>query len=330
MWSNEVICCHLGMDQALSRNLALDLVRVTEAAAIAAASWVGRGDKEGGDGAAVDAMRAMLADVPMRGLVVIGEGEKDDAPMLFNGEEVGSGVGSAFDIAVDPVDGTTLMSKGQANAVSVIAAAPRGAMYDPTAAFYMAKLATGPEAAGAIDITAPIEENIRLVAKAKGIRPQDLTVVILDRPRHSDLVASIRAAGARIRFIPDGDVAGAVMAATPGTGIDLLVGVGGTPEGVIAAAALRCLGGEIQGQLQPQSDEEMRRALDAGADLKHVLTTAELVSGDEVHFCATGLTGGELLDGVRFSPQAVTTSSLVMSAKDRQVRRIETDHLRPA
>lgn len=330
MWSNGVICCHLGMDQALSRNLALDLVRVTEAAAIAAAGWVGRGDKEGGDGAAVDAMRALLSDVPMRGVVVIGEGEKDDAPMLFNGEEVGSGVGAAFDIAVDPVDGTTLMSKGQANAVSVIAAAPRGSMYDPTAAFYMSKLATGPEAAGAIDITAPLEENIRLVAKAKGIRPQDLTVVILDRPRHSDLVASIRAAGARIRFIPDGDVAGAVMAATPGTGIDLLVGVGGTPEGVIAAAALRCLGGEIQGQLQPQSEEEMRRALDAGADLEHVLTTTELVSGDEVHFCATGLTGGELLDGVRFSPQAVTTSSLVMSAKDRQVRRIETDHLRPA
>lgn len=316
------------MDEALSRNLALDLVRVTEAAAIAAAGWVGRGEKEGGDGAAVDAMRAMLREVPMRGVVVIGEGEKDAAPMLFNGEEVGSGVGAAFDIAVDPVDGTTLMSKGQANAVSVIAAAPRHAMYDPTAAFYMAKIATGPEAAGAIDICAPPEENVRLVAKAKGIRPQDLTVVILDRPRHADLVAAVRSSGARIRFIPDGDVAGAVMAATPGTGIDLMLGVGGTPEGVIAAAALRCLGGEIQGQLQPQSDEERRRALDAGADLDHVLSTNELVSGDDVHFCATGLTGGELLDGVRFGPVAVTTSSLVMSAKDGQVRRIVTDHLR--
>jgi fructose-1,6-bisphosphatase II len=321
---------HSAMDEALSRNLALDLVRVTEAAAIAAAGWVGRGEKEGGDGAAVDAMRSLLRDVPMSGVVVIGEGEKDAAPMLFNGEEVGSGVGAAFDIAVDPVDGTTLMSKGQANAIAVIAAAPRGAMYDPTAAFYMSKIATGPEAAGMIDITAPVEENLRLVAKAKGIRPQDLTVVILDRPRHAGIVAEVRAAGARIRFITDGDVAGAVMAATDGTGIDLLLGVGGTPEGVIAAAALRCLGGEIQGQLQPQSDEELRRALDAGADLNHVLTTTELVSGDDVHFCATGVTSGELLDGVRFGPTAVTTSSLVMSAKDGRVRRIATDHLRGA
>ena len=253
--------------EAPDRNLALELVRVTEAAAMAAGRWVGRGDKNGGDGAAVDAMRKLIHTVSMRGVVVIGEGEKDEAPMLFNGEEVGNGEGPECDVAVDPIDGTTLMSKGMPNALAVLAVAERGAMFDPSAVFYMEKLAVGPEAADVIDITAPIAENIRRVAKAKHSDVSDVNVCILDRPRHEQLVHEVRQAGARIHFISDGDVAGAISAARPTSGVDMLVGIGGTPEGIIAAAALKCVGGAIQGRLWPKDDEEREKAIGAGHDL---------------------------------------------------------------
>jgi fructose-1,6-bisphosphatase II len=311
---------------APDRNLAMELVRVTEAAAMAAGRWVGRGDKNGGDGAAVDAMRVLISSVSMRGVVVIGEGEKDDAPMLFNGEEVGDGTGPACDVAVDPIDGTTLMAKGMSNAVSVIAVAERGSMFDPSAVFYMEKIATGPAAAGLLDITAPIGENIRRIAKAKGGHNEDVTVVILDRPRHAALVDEVRAAGARIRFIGDGDVAGAIMSATEGTGIDMLAGIGGTPEGVIAAAALKCMGGEIQGKLAPRDDDEKQKALDAGLDLDQILGTNDLVRGDDVFFCATGVTDGELVRGVRYGNDAVSTHSIVMRSKSGTIRRVDAVH----
>src|SRR6476469_2066085 len=272
--------------QAPDRNLALELVRVTEAAAMAAARWVGRGDKNGGDGAAVDAMSALIGTVSMRGVVVIGEGEKDEAPMLFNGEDVGDGTGPLCDVAVDPIDGTTLMAKGMPNSVAVIAVAERGAMFDPSAVFYMDKIATGSDAADVIDITVPVAENIRRVAKAKHGHPEDVTVCILDRPRHEQLVQEARDAGARIRFSSDGDVAGAISAARPGTGVDLLLGIGGTPEGIIAAAALRCMGGVIQARLWPRDDEEREKAVDAGHDLDRVLVTEDLVSGEDIFFCA--------------------------------------------
>src|SRR5690606_5413003 len=278
--------------EAPDRNLAMELVRVTEAASMAAGRWVGKGDKNGGDGAAVDAMRQLIGTVTMRGVVVIGEGEKDEAPMLFNGEEVGNGEGPECDVAVDPIDGTTLMSKGMPNALAVLAVAERGAMFDPSAVFYMEKLAVGPEAAGVVDISAPIEENIRRVAKAKQSSVSDVTVCILDRPRHEALVKEVREAGARIRFISDGDVAGAIAAARATTGVDMLLGIGGTPEGIITAAALKCLGGELQGKLWPKDEEERQRAVDAGHDLDQVLTTDDLVRGDNVFFCATGITDG--------------------------------------
>ena len=257
--------------EAPDRNLALELVRVTEAAAMAAGRWVGRGDKNGADGVAVNAMRALISTVGMRGTVVIGEGEKDNAPMLYNGEEVGDGSGPECDVAVDPIDGTTLAAKGMTNAISVMAVAPRGSMYDPSAVFYMEKLVTGPEAADVVDIRYPVAENIHQVAKAKGSTPEDVTVVLLDRPRHQDIVDQIRATGARIKFISDGDVAGAIMAARPDTGIDLLLGVGGTPEGIISACAMKCLDGVIQGRLWPKDEEERQKALDAGHDLDRVL-----------------------------------------------------------
>jgi fructose-1,6-bisphosphatase II len=310
------------------RNLGLELVRVTEAAAMSAARFVGRGDKEGGDQAAVDAMRALIGTVEMDGVVVIGEGEKDDAPMLFNGERVGSGDGPACDVAVDPVDGTTLLSKGQPNAVSVMAVAPRGAMFDPSAVFYMEKLVVGPEAAGVVDLDAPPAETVAAVAKAKGGDPTDVTVVVLDRPRHDDLVAELRRAGARIRFISDGDVAGAIMAARQDTGVDLLMGVGGTPEGVITAAAMHCLGGEILGRLSPRSDGERERALDAGLDLDAVLTSRDLVRSDDVFFCATGITDGELLPGVRYDHGRIHTHSLMMRGKSGTIREIRSQHRR--
>ncbi len=308
-----------------SRNLALELVRVTETAAIAASKWIGRGDKNGADQAAVDAMRKMIATVSMRGTVVIGEGEKDEAPMLYNGEEVGDGTGSPVDVAVDPVDGTTLTAKGMANAISVIALAERGAMFDPSAVFYMEKLATGPEAADVIDITAPVKVNLQKVAKAKHVDIASLTVVVLDRPRHDQLVKDIREAGARIKFITDGDVAGAVEAARANTGIDLLMGIGGTPEGIISACAMKCLGGAIQGRLMPKSDEEKERARAQGLDLSQVFTTNDLVKGDDVFFAATGITDGELLQGVRHGENYFTTNSLVMRGKTKTVRLITTE-----
>jgi len=308
------------------RNLAMELVRVTEAAAMASARWVGRGDKNGADGAAVNAMRMLIGTVSMNGVVVIGEGEKDDAPMLFNGERVGDGTGAEADVAVDPIDGTTLAAKGMPNAISVIAVAERGAMYDPSAVFYMEKLVVGAAAADAIDITAPIDWNLAQVAKAKGTKVADLTVCILDRPRHDVLVEQVRTAGARIKFISDGDVAGAIMAAREGTGVDLLAGIGGTPEGIIAACAMRCLGGSIQGRLWPRDDAERRRAMDAGHDLGRVLTTADLVTGDNIFFCATGITDGELMEGVRYTPEGPTTHSIVMRSKSGTIRDVRSEH----
>jgi len=312
--------------EAPDRNLALELVRVTEAAAMAAGRWVGRGDKNGADGVAVNAMRKLISTVGMRGVVVIGEGEKDNAPMLFNGEEVGDGTGPACDVAVDPIDGTTLAAKGMTNAVSVMAVAPRGSMYDPSAVFYMEKLVTGPEAADLVDIRYPVSENIAQVAKAKGARPEDVTVVLLDRPRHQTLVDDIRATGARIKFISDGDVAGAIMAARAGTGIDLLLGIGGTPEGIIAACAMKCLDGVIQGRLWPTDDEERQRALDAGLDLEAVLTTDDLVTSNDVFFVATGITDGELMQGVRYKAGGATTHSLVMRSRSGTIRNILSEH----
>jgi fructose-1,6-bisphosphatase II len=312
--------------QAPNRNLALELARVTEAASMAAARWVGRGDKIGADGAAVNAMRALINSVSMRGVVVIGEGEKDNAPMLFNGEEVGDGTGAACDVAVDPVDGTTLTANGMSNAISVLAVAPRGSMYDPSAVFYMDKLATGAEAAGVVDLDAPPARNIAAVAKAKGGTPHDVTVVILQRPRHEGLIRAVRETGARIHLITDGDVAGAIMAAREGTGIDLMLGIGGTPEGVIAACAIKCLGGVILGKLAPRDEAERRKALDAGHDLDRVLTTEDLVRGDDVFFSATGITDGELVDGVRYLRGGCTTHSLVMRARSGTIRSIRSEH----
>ncbi|MEU1475579.1 class II fructose-bisphosphatase [Streptomyces sp. NPDC001668] len=312
--------------EAPDRNLALELVRVTEAAAMAAGRWVGRGDKNGADGAAVRAMRTLVSTVSMNGVVVIGEGEKDEAPMLFNGEHVGDGTGPECDIAVDPIDGTTLNAKGMPNAISVLAAADRGSMFDPSAVFYMDKLVTGPEAADFVDIDAPVSVNIRRVAKAKRVTPEDVTVVILDRPRHEGIIKEIREAGARIKLISDGDVAGSIYALREGTGVDMLLGIGGTPEGIISACAVKCLGGTIQGKLWPKDDEERARAIDAGHDLERVLTTDDLVSGENVFFVATGITDGELLRGVRYRSETATTDSIVMRSKSGTVRRIDSEH----
>ncbi|GGD14759.1 class II fructose-bisphosphatase [Nocardioides daphniae] len=311
------------------RNLAMELVRVTEAAALAAGRWVGRGDKNGADGVAVNAMRVMISSVAMNGTVVIGEGEKDDAPMLFNGEQVGDGTGPEVDVAVDPIDGTTLTAKGMNNAIAVMAVAPRGAMYDPSAVFYMEKLVTGPEAAHVVDIRNPVPENIRAVARAKGTRPEDVTVVILDRPRHEEMVEQIRSTGARIKFISDGDVAGAIMAARPDTGVDLMLGIGGTPEGIIAACAMKAIGGVIQGRLWPTDDEERQRAIDAGHNLdpNFVLSTDDLVTGDDCFFVATGISDGELMKGVRYKANgAATTHSLVMRSRSGTIRQVISEH----
>ncbi|POX49112.1 fructose-bisphosphatase class II [Streptomyces sp. Ru71] len=312
--------------EAPDRNLALELVRVTEAAAMAAGRWVGRGDKNGADGAAVRAMRTLVSTVSMNGVVVIGEGEKDEAPMLFNGERVGDGTGPEVDIAVDPIDGTTLTAKGMPNAIAVLAAAERGAMFDPSAVFYMDKLVTGPEAADFVDIDAPVAVNIRRIAKAKRATPEDVTVVILDRPRHEGLIKEVREAGARIKLISDGDVAGSIYALREGTGVDLLLGIGGTPEGIISACAVKCLGGTIQGKLWPKDDEERQRAIDAGHDLDRVLTTDDLVSGENVFFVATGITDGELLRGVRYRSDTALTESIVMRSKSGTVRKIDSEH----
>ena len=311
---------------APDRNLALELVRVTEAAAMAAGRWVGRGDKNGADGAAVDAMRTMISSVSMRGVVVIGEGEKDDAPMLFNGEEVGDGTGPEADVAVDPIDGTTLTAKGMPNAIAVLAVSERGTMFDPGACVYMEKLATGPEAADVVDITASIEANVQAVAKAKGADVEDVTVCILDRPRHDEIVRQVRDAGARIKLISDGDIAGAIMAAKDGTGVDLMLGIGGTPEGIIAACAIKCLGGTIQGRLWPRNDDERERAISQGHDLDRVLGCNDLVRGNNVFFVATGVTDGELLQGVRYRGGGATTHSLVMRSKSGTIRYVESQH----
>lgn len=314
------------MNQLPSRNLALELVRVTETAAIAASAWVGHGDKNAADKAAVDAMRKMISTVHMDGTVVIGEGEKDEAPMLFNGERVGEGIGPAVDVAVDPIDGTTLTAKGMNNAISVVALAERGAMFDPSAVFYMEKIVCGPEAAGKIDISAPVKVNLQRVAEAKGVPINDLTVVILDRPRHDQLSKEIREAGARIKFITDGDVAGAVMAARDDTGVDLLMGIGGTPEGIIAACAMKCLGGEIQGRLWARNDEEHRALAERGLSATQILTTEDLVKGNDCFFAATGITDGELLKGVRFDRRVVRSQSIVMRSRSKTIRIINSEH----
>jgi fructose-1,6-bisphosphatase II len=307
------------------RNLALELVRVTEAAAIAAGRFMGRGDKERVDQAAVDAMRPVLASIAMDGIVVIGEGEKDEAPMLYNGERVGNGSAPAVDIAVDPVDGTTLTAKALPDALAVIAVADRGAMFDPGPCVYMEKLAVAGDLVDAVDFEAPIEDTLAVIAKARGKRADDITVAILDRPRHADLVARVLSTGARIKFLLDGDVGGAILAADESTSVDVLVGIGGTPEGVIAACAMKCLDGAIFGKLYPRDDGERQAALDAGYDLEKVLTTDDLVSGD-VFFAATGVTDGELLRGVRYTPKRVLTQSLSMRSKSGAVRVIEGRH----
>ncbi|MCP2325432.1 fructose-1,6-bisphosphatase II [Hamadaea flava] len=312
--------------QDLDRNLALDLVRVTEAAAMSAGRWVGRGDKEGGDGAAVDAMRKLINSLPMRGVVVIGEGEKDNAPMLFNGEQVGDGTGPEVDVAVDPIDGTTLMSKGMPNALAVLAVAERGAMFDPSAVFYMEKLAVGPDCADVIDINAGVSENLRRIARVKKAGLSDVTVCILDRPRHAQLVEEVRQTGARIRFISDGDIAGAISAARDQSDVDVLMGIGGTPEGITAACALKCMGGAIQAKLWPRDEAEREKALAAGHDLDRVLTTDDLVRGENIFFVATGVTSGDLVRGVRYRAGTAYTQSLVMRSKSGTIRVIDSYH----
>jgi len=308
------------------RNLAMELVRVTEAAALAGGRWVGRGDKIAADQAAVDAMRLMLDSVAMDGVIVIGEGEKDEAPMLYNGEAVGNGTGPQVDVAVDPIDGTRLTAVGQPNALSVVALAERGSMFFPGAAVYMEKVATGPDAAGALDITAPPGENVRRVAKARGVSPEDIGVVILDRDRHREMIAEVRETGARVFLITDGDVAPAIAAARPGSGVDMLMGIGGTPEGVVAAAALKCLDGAIQGRLYPRNDEERKALIDSGYDIERVLTTDDLVAGRDVFFAATGITNGSLLRGVSYHAGGASTYSMVMRARSGTVRSIEALH----
>ena len=313
-------------ESAPDRNLAMELVRVTEAAAIAGSRWLGRGDKEAADGAAVDAMRLVLGTVPMDGIVVIGEGEKDEAPMLYNGEKIGDGSPPACDIAVDPIDGTTLTSKGRGNAIAVIALSERGSMFNPGPCVYMDKIAVGPKAKGHVDIDASPTENIASVAKALGKDVRDVTAVILDRPRHDDLVAEVRETGARIHSITDGDVAGAIACAWPDSDADILFGVGGTPEGVIAAAALKSMGGELVGKLWPRNDGERDAALAEGYDLDQVLTTDVLVAGDNCFFACTGISDGELVRGVRFDADKVTTQSMVMRSKTGTVRLIDAIH----
>jgi fructose-1,6-bisphosphatase II len=312
------------------RNLALELVRVTEAAALAAARWVGRGEKESADQAAVDAMRLLLDTVPMDGVVVIGEGEKDEAPMLYNGERIGDGSPPEVDIAVDPLEGTRLTAQGQPAALSVIALSERGTMFDPGPCVYMEKIAGGPQLADCLSLDDPLPDVVRRVAERKRTEPGDVTVIMLDRPRHEEGVEQLREAGARIRFITDGDVSAALLAVSEGTGIDLLWGIGGTPEGVLSAAAIKCLGGEMLGRLWPRDDEEREAALDAGYDLERVLGVAELVSGEEVFFAATGVTDGDLLQGVRYLGDGhATTDSLVMRSRSGTVREVKARHDRP-
>lgn len=308
------------------RNLAMELVRATEAAAIRAVPFIGRGDKNAADGAAVDAMRTFLATVAFDGVIVIGEGEKDEAPMLFNGEHVGNGRGPACDIAVDPIDGTSLTAAGRQNALSVIAVADRGSMYDPVDAFYMDKLVGGPEAVGVISLEQSMGDNIRELAKAKKRDVEDIVVAVLDRPRHAELIEEIRAAGAGTRLMRDGDVAGGINASRWESRIDMCAGAGGTPEGVITACAIKALGGFMEGRLSPQSDEEHRKVLAAGHDLTRVLGLDDLVSSDNTYFVATGVTDGQLLDGVRRKGPLIRTESLVLRSKTGTARRVIAEH----
>jgi fructose-1,6-bisphosphatase II len=314
------------LDRTPSRNLAMELVRVTEAAALSAARFMGRGDKKSGDQAAVDGMRLVLNTVEMDGIIVIGEGEKDDAPMLFNGEKLGTGDAPKVDIAVDPIDGTRPLAEGRVNSISTVALAPRGAMFNPGPFVYMNKIAVGPAAKGAINVEASVEENLREIAKASGKRIQDLAVVMLERPRHEELKAEVRRCGARIRMIDDGDVAGALMTAMPDSGIDVLLGIGGTPEGVIAACALRAMGGEIQGKLYARNDDELARGKTMGYDFDKILTMDDLVASEDVFFAATGITDGELLDGVKYFPKGARTHSLVVRGVTGTVRQIIATH----
>ena len=314
------------MSTVPDRNLALELVRVTESGALAASRWMGRGDKEGADGAAVNAMRTMLSSVDMDGLVIIGEGEKDEAPMLYNGERLGNGDGAKVDVAVDPIDGTTLTAYGRSNAISVLAVSDAGSMFDPGPLVYMEKIAVGPSCAGAIDLDATVTENLHRIAGAKRERIRDLTAVVLDRPRHDELIDEIRTAGARIRLIADGDVAGAIATAWPDAGIDVLFGIGGTPEGVITAAALKCMGGEIQGRLWARDDAERKAATEAGYNLDRKLTTDDLVAGNNCFFAATGITDGDLLRGVHFNADGASTQSLVMRSRSGTVRLVNATH----
>jgi fructose-1,6-bisphosphatase II len=311
---------------APDRNLALELVRVTEAAALGCGRWIGRGDKIAADQAAVDAMRAMLDTVSMSGVVVIGEGEKDEAPMLYNGEEVGNGQGPEVDVAVDPLEGTRLTSVGQPNAIAVIALAERGTMLFPGAAVYMDKLVGGEEVADALDLDAGAAENVRRAAEAKGVRASEIAVVVLDRERNQPIVDGIREAGAKVNLITDGDVAPAIAAARQGTGVDLMMGIGGTPEGVIAAAAVKSLGGVVLGRLWPRNDDERQQLVDTGEDPDRVLTTDDLVGGDNVFVAATGVTDGALLRGVRYTRGGAVTDSIVMRSRSGTVRRVEAQH----
>jgi len=312
--------------EAPDRNLALDLVRVTEAAALSSARWLGKGDKNAGDQAAVDAMRLSFNTINIRGLIVIGEGEKDEAPMLFNGEEVGSGFGPAMDVAVDPVEGTRLLAYGRPNAIAVVGVAPKGSMFDPGPSYYMQKLVVPTQARDAVDLDAPVADNLRSIAKALEKDVDDLVVFVLDKPRHKELITQIRAAGARIQLHTDGDVAGSLMALDPKDMVDVMIGTGGTPEGVLSACAIRAVGGQMFARLDPQSDEERTNLLDAGYDLKRVLTADELVSSTDTFFAATGISGGTWLEGVSFSGRGAVTHSLVLRGKTGTMRRIESHH----
>ena len=314
------------MGEPIGRNLGFDLVRVTESAALSATRWQGRGDKNAVDGAAVEAMRFVLQSVPMDGIVVIGEGEKDEAPMLYIGELIGTGDAPSVDVAVDPVDGTTLTSKGLPNAISVVALASRGSMFYAPGIVYMEKIAVGPQGKGCISLDASVEENIRCVASAKGLEVGEVTVVILDRPRHEDLIQKVRDAGARIKLIGDGDVAGALEAASEGSGVDLLMGVGGAPEAVIAACAIKCLGGEIQCRMAPRDEAEQMKAVAAGFDPSKIFTTDDLVKDDDVFFAMTGVTDGELVRGVRYTNRGAETESLMMRSRSGTIRRIQSSH----
>jgi fructose-1,6-bisphosphatase II len=309
-----------------TRNLALELVRVTEAAALSAGRYMGRGEKNAADHAAVEAMRLVLNSITMNAVIVIGEGEKDEAPMLFNGEHVGTGDGPEMDIAVDPIDGTRPLSNGTWNAIATVALAPRGTMLDPGPFLYMDKIAVGPQGKGTVDIDAPVEHNLRLIARTMGKGVEDLTIVILDRPRHRELIAEVRRVGARIRLIPDGDVAGALMTSWPDSGIDALMGIGGTPEGVLAACALRAMGGEIQGKLYARNDDELRRGREMGYNFEKVLTMDDLVSSEDVFFAATGITDGEFLHGVKYFGSGARTDSLVVRGMTGTVRQIIATH----